>query len=142
MAGSIQDGSDTDYLDTGAHGGRFMSVDLATPKPGLCLVQLAVDGLSLVGGGGDVSLIHAVTPGPHLAAAHAVLECGSGGAFGIDAPVWPLNTCAWAGPTSGSGTPFFGQFWIYPDNSNNALTHLTEAQAAVFADHLFNALTR
>jgi hypothetical protein len=134
LGANFTDGASATYYDTGATDGQqgFVTVDVATPKPGLCLELLAFDGLNLFGGGGDIGLIHTVVAGPRLAAAHAVLDCGNGGGLQT-----ALNTCAWAGPVDGAGTPFFGEFWIYPDIGNKALANMTEAQTVAFADTLF-----
>jgi hypothetical protein len=140
LAANFADASTAVYADTGATDGvsEFLTVDLATPKPGLCVDQLAYDGLKWFGGGGEVGGIHAMAPGARLRAAHAVLQCGSGNG-GLPTI---YNTCAWAGPDGGAGRPFFGEFWIAPDMTNKAVAGLTDAQAAAFADALFGELTQ
>lgn len=139
LAPDVEDGYIADYLDTGRHDGpgNFVTVDIATPKPGICPEELAYDGLSLFNGGGSVGLEHSVLTGPHLTAANATLECGNGGGL----PNSVYNTCAWAGPADGSGTAFFGEFWIYPDVNDRAIMTMTAQQSAAFADALFAAFT-
>jgi hypothetical protein len=74
-----------------------------------------------------------VTPGPHLAAVHAVLMCGQFSTLS--------NLCTWAGPGPAGGKPVFGAFWVWPQPTNGTPNALPDANMAAFADRLFAVLT-
>lgn len=107
------------------NGSDTMRVEVGTPKPGACPVQLTTTALGNFEGGGHISGIHRITAtGPRLAAIHAVLTCG-----GVPGAA---SSCAWAG-TGPKGTPFFGFFYGF--------VILPDAQLAQLVDQLYGAFT-
>lgn len=112
-------------------GMAFMFVTVGTPKPGQCWALLAYDALVRVGGGGDVANVGIMTAGPHLAAAHVVLECGQM----VEVP----NICAWAGPGPAGGKPVFGVVDVVP--VLKVTPRLTYAVMTAFTDRVYAALT-
>ena len=138
----INSGSSADYTAEDALDGArpVMTLNLATPKIGTisCLRELIYDAEELMKDGRqDTSAtdIVAVDAGPHLAAAHAIVVCSD-----YYVPLGIPTTCAWAGPITGSGTPFFGQYSIHAEPSGPPQQYLA-TPTSDYADQLFAALT-
>lgn len=139
LSDNIGDGFTADYADGRPADGDVpnMTLNVATPKPGICMTQLiyyAEVGLSTGRQDTNPSTLTFLTPGPLLKAAHAVLLCSN-----YYVPVGIPTTCAWAGPVNAPGTPFFGQYWIHPETSGPAQQYLGPVTAD-YADQLFGAL--
>lgn len=139
LSGDIEDGFTARYTDGTPTDGDVpdITLNVATPKPGTCMTQLvdyAEVGLSDGRQDTSPSNVSFVTPGPLLKAAHAVLMCSN-----YNVPVGIPTTCAWAGPVDGTGTPFFGQYWIHPESSGPPQQYLGVATAD-YADQMFAEL--
>jgi hypothetical protein len=131
IGGTLADVSGAAYNDPTIpdNGGEpSLLVTIGTPKPDQCWELLAYDALADYGGHGDLMNITTLTPGPHLAAAHAVLVCS-----GDHTPVF---LCAWAGPGPVGGKPVFGAIWVMTLARAGQAT-LTDETAAALTDKVY-----
>ncbi|WP_051451392.1 helix-turn-helix domain-containing protein [Actinospica robiniae] len=134
VAGSLVDVTGAGYIDprqTDNGGEPYMYVTIGTPKPGQCWELLAYDTLAIAAGRGDVGDISTVDPGPHLSAAHVVLECGQ--------VLMVTDICAWAGPGPAGRQPVFGLVRVIPGFDNTS--RLKSGAMLTFVDQVYATLS-
>jgi hypothetical protein len=125
----LRDHDDLDYVTRTDSSRLYVHLEVGTPRPGGCPVELVYTVLRGQDGT-RTQRITTLTPGPALARRHAVLACGrtSSGSG--------LNACAWA------STTLFGAMEIFPVYRPDGFAEheLTEAEIIESADLFLTAV--